>query len=285
MAYGVPFAGLQLHSPLQGSGFKNDLDLFRYWADVLARYGPPGFYANASFADYTPGYLYALWVVGLVGHLVGGIGDLIKLPAILTDIALGYVVYSMARELRVTERRAAIAAAVVIVNPVTWFDSVVWGQVDSFGTVFLLLALRELWRGRSERSAILAVVAALIKPQLAILVPIVALVVIRRALTDPERGLGGLGLSVAPDAVARGVIYFPLVGAAVGTATALTAWALSHILPGTIAAMAAVAVGAVLTGALHLDGLAERPGGYTRIIHKGPRLGDAAPMVIIELVD
>jgi large subunit ribosomal protein L17 len=31
--------------------------------------------------------------------------------------------------------------------------------------------------------------------------------------------------------------------------------------------------------------LRERPGGYTRIIHKGPRLGDAAPMVIIELVD
>ena len=29
----------------------------------------------------------------------------------------------------------------------------------------------------------------------------------------------------------------------------------------------------------------ERPGGYTRIIHKGLRLGDAAPMVIIELVD
>jgi large subunit ribosomal protein L17 len=29
----------------------------------------------------------------------------------------------------------------------------------------------------------------------------------------------------------------------------------------------------------------DRPGGYTRIIHKGPRLGDGAPMVIIELVD
>ena len=31
--------------------------------------------------------------------------------------------------------------------------------------------------------------------------------------------------------------------------------------------------------------LRDRPGGYTRIIHKGPRLGDAAPMVVIELVD
>ena len=64
-----------------------------------------------------------------------------------------------------------------------------WAQVDSFGLVFLLLGLRELWRDRPERSAVLTVIAALIKPQLGILVPIVAAVTIRRALW-PKGGYG-----------------------------------------------------------------------------------------------
>ena len=45
----------------------------------------------------------------------------------------------------------------------------------------MLLALREVWRDRPERAAILTVIAALIKPQLGILIPILALVTIRRA--------------------------------------------------------------------------------------------------------
>jgi large subunit ribosomal protein L17 len=29
----------------------------------------------------------------------------------------------------------------------------------------------------------------------------------------------------------------------------------------------------------------DRPGGYTRVLKMGPRLGDGAPMVLVELVD
>ena len=92
--------------------------------------------------------------------------------------------------------RKAVAlggALLAVLNPISWFDSVAWGQVDSFGVVFLLLGLRELWRDRPERAAIYTVIAAMIKPQLGILVPLVAVVVIRRALWpaggdgDPER--------------------------------------------------------------------------------------------------
>ena len=191
MAIGLVFRLIMAYGleGLRGSGFDSDLKLFRYWASNLGQLGPFGFYDRGFFADYTPGYLYALWLVGVIGGLLGGVGDLIKLPAIVTDIVLGLVVYRMALDLGTTERRATIAGAIVIFNPISWFDSTIWGQVDSFGTVFLLLAVRELWKGRSERSAILAVIAALIKPQLGILVPIVALVVIRRAVW-PAGGWG-----------------------------------------------------------------------------------------------
>ena len=72
----------------------------------------------------------------------------------------------MVRELGGRRRLALAAAFVAVVNPISWFDSVVWGQVDSFGVVFLLLGLRELWRDRPERAAVWTVVAAIIKPQL-----------------------------------------------------------------------------------------------------------------------
>jgi adenosylcobinamide-GDP ribazoletransferase len=68
--------------------------------------------------------------------------------------------------------------------------------------------------------------------------------------------------AVAPRDIGRGVIYFPLVGAGVGAAAALTAWAVARVWPQTIAALLAVGVAAVLTGALHLDGLADTADGY-----------------------
>jgi hypothetical protein len=165
-----------------GTGFEVDLVSFRSWAANLAAEGLHGFYERDFFHDYTPGYLYVLYAVGLAGQALGGIGDLIKIPPIVADVVLGWLVWSMAIELGAGRRAALIGAALVVVNPVTWFDSVTWGQVDSFGVVFMLLGIRELWRDHPERAAILTVVAALIKPQLGILIPIVAVVTIRRAL-------------------------------------------------------------------------------------------------------
>ena len=167
---------------LPTAGFGVDLGAFRAWALDLARRGLYGFYLRDFFHDYTPGYLYVLWLLGLIGSGLGGVSVfLIKIPAILADLAIGWLVWSMILELGGRRKVALAAAFVAVMNPISWFDSAVWGQVDSVGVVFLLLGLREIWRDHPERAAIYAVVAALIKPQLGILIPILALVTIRRA--------------------------------------------------------------------------------------------------------
>ena len=176
-----------------GTGLQFDLVSFRFWADNLASQGLAGFYDRPFLHDYTPGYLYVLAGIGWLSQAIAGapghVGDMIKLPPIIADVAIGWLVWSMALELGASRRAALIGAALAVANPISWFDSVTWGQVDSFGVVFLLLGLRELWRDRPERSAIWTVIAALIKPQLGILIPIVAIVTIRRALW-PAGGFG-----------------------------------------------------------------------------------------------
>jgi len=57
--------------------------------------------------------------------------------------------------------------------------------------------------------------------------------------------------------VARGSVFFPLVGAVVGAASSLVALGTARVLPAFLAAALAVACEAALTGAIHLDALAD----------------------------
>ena len=68
--------------------------------------------------------------------------------------------------------------------------------------------------------------------------------------------------TIAPEDVARGVVWFPVVGAGIGAVMAGVAWTLGHAFPVGVAAIGAVAVGLILTGGLHLDGLADTIDGY-----------------------
>jgi adenosylcobinamide-GDP ribazoletransferase len=73
-----------------------------------------------------------------------------------------------------------------------------------------------------------------------------------------------LGRLVALDGkdVARGSVLFPVVGAAIGALTGAVARVLGDDLHALLAAALAVAAGAVVTGALHLDGLADCADGF-----------------------
>lgn len=58
-----------------------------------------------------------------------------------------------------------------------------------------------------------------------------------------------------------GTVLFPAVGAAVGAAIGAIAWTAAFVLPPLPAAVLGVGAGVLLTGALHLDGLADTADG------------------------
>ena len=114
-------------------------------------------------------------------------GGLVKIPGILSDIAVAWLLFVIVRRwggelidrasFRISADRAALAvAAIYLFNPGTVFDSAVWGQVDSVGTLVLLATIYFLGRGWTEAAAVGAVVALLVKFQFAFLIPVVAVV-------------------------------------------------------------------------------------------------------------
>jgi predicted membrane-bound dolichyl-phosphate-mannose-protein mannosyltransferase len=191
-----------LYMPL--SGFRIDVGDFSAWAQRLAAGGPGHFYAPNYFGDYPPGYLYVLWVIGSIGELLRPLlgllitPGLVKVPGILADAGVAWLLFSYARRFGngwlgswSGERIGLVAATIYLFNPGTIFNSSVWGQVDSVGTLALVGTLYLLARGWTEAAAVGAVVALLVKFQFGFLLPVVAIVGIKRHLfgrsSDPLR--------------------------------------------------------------------------------------------------
>ena len=226
------------------SGFAVDIGDFAGWGQRLAELGPGEFYDESYFSDYPPGYLYVLWILGLAGGALTPIvgqdatGGLVKIPGILADVGVAWLLFAMCRRwggelvsrtwATVTPERLGLAAATIyLFNPGTIFDSAVWGQVDSVGTLVLLGTIYALARGWTEVAALGAVVALLVKFQFAFLVPIVAIVGIKRHLfgrssdpaharRDPVRVLTSLATGIVAITVLilpfGMLIYQPLSG-------------------------------------------------------------------------
>ncbi|HEX6475307.1 MAG TPA: phospholipid carrier-dependent glycosyltransferase, partial [Candidatus Limnocylindria bacterium] len=187
------------------SGFRIDVGDFTAWAQRLAERGPGEFYDPSYFSDYPPGYLYILWLLGSIGRtlqpLLMGVDitpGLVKLPGVLADAGVAVMLFLYSRRyldgkfgaVWSGERLGLIAAAIYLFNPGTVFNSAVWGQVDAVGALVLLATLYWLARGWTELAAVGATVALLVKFQYAFIIPIVAIVGLKRHLfgrsADPE---------------------------------------------------------------------------------------------------
>jgi hypothetical protein len=207
--------GLAL-GPFAGSGHTGDLGFFGSWASTLASTGPGTFYAAAGTANYPPGYMYVLWLIGELGGPVGsliGVSPeraillMLKLPAIAADVAIGVLCWRAGRRW-FGERAGLLAAALFLFVPVTWYDSAIWGQVDAIGAFFVLLSVILLVERRDTGSVVAAVLGLLVKPQALIALVVVIPVLVRRHVRERAEGGQRPGLAGASRLVAAGAIGF-----------------------------------------------------------------------------
>lgn len=151
-------------------GFPTDVSTFKAWAVSLAERGPGLFYGT-GFADYLPGYLYFLWLIGEVNQAVR-LNDLaflfaLKLPGAAADIAVAWLIYAVCRE--AAPGLALALSASYLFNPGVVFNSAYWGQVDSVGALLSMAGVALVLWARPLLPACLAAVALtlgiLVKPQ------------------------------------------------------------------------------------------------------------------------
>lgn len=74
------------------------------------------------------------------------------------------------------------------------------------------------------------------------------------------------------DALRRAGVWFPAIGLLIGAILAAAAWMLAFVLPPMVVAVLVVALWAALTGALHLDGLADCGDGLLPPVSRERRL-------------
>ena len=183
-----------------------DADLTTFWLpwmNFAGQHGLAQLYLHGEpLVNYPPFYLALLSNLGkLYGLLVPGFdytplqSVLIKLPAVIADLALGAMLYFAA--LRITSDKTAnppepsadepgsrlgtnpagssaalLAAGLWLLNPAAFYVSAYWAQVDAIHTMWMMAALLAALGRRWGWSGLLVGLALLTKLQAAIILPL-----------------------------------------------------------------------------------------------------------------
>ncbi len=172
--------------------FQVDMGAWLAWAYRLISVGPAHFYSDAVWTQYTPGYLYWLWLIGKLGW-VDPLA--IKITSIMADMLTGYLIWKIVGKVNV--KLAGFSALFYVLNPVVLMDGSIWGQIDGILTLamlystYLLIEKRQLTAGWAVYG-----IALLLKPQAVAILPIMLLLSWVRFSLKKTMLAGGIGLLV-----------------------------------------------------------------------------------------
>ncbi len=144
----------------------------------LSPYGPdPSFNYPPVFADLLLG------IQSVAGVFEVNPINLLKLLGILPDIAIATVI-ALAGRKWLTAKLGLLGAVLYLFIPITWYDSAIWGQVDSLAMLPMLLAVWLVIDRKPEWSFVLFTLAVLTKPQGALIIFILVPVLLGQIINN-----------------------------------------------------------------------------------------------------
>jgi Gpi18-like mannosyltransferase len=167
---------IRLYFAINTKGHPIDMGDFKYWS-LLAANNFTHFYSSKAFTDYPPLYIYILFIIGKItiilklGSNIIAFNLLIKLPSILADLVTAYMLIKLSNKY-LTQKWGVVIASIYILNPVIIFNSSIWGQIDSFFAMFIILAILLLKDEKIIIASMVFTAAVLLKPQGIIFLPI-----------------------------------------------------------------------------------------------------------------
>ncbi len=159
--------------------FKIDMTDWQAWTSRLIEVGPSSFYSPNYFADYFPGYLYILLILGKAFLTLFPNSSLFSTDFIfilkgvttIFDLGTAYLIYKIVKKYR--PKVAIFASILYLGNPALIFNSSIWGQIDGILTFFLLLSIYFLIEVKNFLFwSISFAFAFLVKPQTISILPI-----------------------------------------------------------------------------------------------------------------
>ncbi len=157
-------------------GYPNDIGCWSAWGNRMNEVPLSQFYAPDYFCDYPPGYLYILGAVSKTSRLLGlsqsGYEFMLRFPAIFADMLIALIIYKYGGK-RMSEKAALLLSGLYLFSPVFFYDTAVWGQIESVLLLFLLVSLILFQKEKYQLATLVYALAILLKPQGILLAPMI----------------------------------------------------------------------------------------------------------------
>ena len=173
-------------------GFVADVAFWKSWSLAAADHGIVWTAHNTNI-NYPPGFIYVLWLMGKAYALFTDPHNfnaywqtnnflfllISKLPAIIADLIIGYLIYWFSKLIIKGKNLPLLLSALFLLNPVVILDSAVWGQVESFGMLFTILAVILFYKQKPALAAAIFTIGVFMKLQNIIYIPLIYLFIWR----------------------------------------------------------------------------------------------------------